>query len=586
MRPEGVKPVGDVWRYNQSAVIGVCVAEVGGDVFGRVWKDCSVLVITTLDGPDKGKRFELPDNEPQLIGRSSEALPLTDSTISRRHAELTPDEGAWFVNDLNSANGTYVNGHRITAPHRLRDGDQIRTGASLFVYGDIKPPVHEIDVLPSDKIDVSVESTVSAYEQSVIMAVPDPSEAAIEHLRVLYDLTQLLNSIFDRQGLLERVMDIVFEHFRPDRGVIMIRASQHEELKPIVVRYRKEPEGKSDKFSVSHTIVEHVERKNEGVLSSNAMTDRRFSGGDSIQVAGIRSAICVPIQFRDRNFGVIYIDSLVANYTYTDDQLRLMTAIGSQTAMALGNVELYEQGVQQARLAAAGETVASLSHSIRNILQAIRGGAEVVEMGLRKQDLTLVANGWEVLSRNLDRIYELTMNMLAFAKQRRPEFENVDLREFFDEVVALFKPQCDRASVGLTFELEEDVPPLPCDPAGLHQAIMNLLTNALDAVKPGEGRIAVRIEHDPDEELAYITIQDNGQGIGNDSLKRLFTPFYSTKGLRGTGLGLPVTKKIIEEHGGNIAVSSRPGGGATFIITLSTETRQDPSETIGSFKDL
>ncbi|MEX0741934.1 MAG: GAF domain-containing protein, partial [Phycisphaeraceae bacterium] len=99
----------------------------------------------------------------------------------------------------------------------------------------------------------------------------------------------------------------------------------------------------------------------EGVLSSNAMSDRRFSAGESIQAYGIRSAICVPLKFRERIFGVIYIDSKIANYTFTEDQLRLMTAIGAQTGLALANADLYQQGLAQARLAAVGETVASLS---------------------------------------------------------------------------------------------------------------------------------------------------------------------------------------------------------------------------------
>jgi len=94
-----------------------------------------MLVLTVLQGPDKGKRFELPDTEPQLIGRSSEAIELADQTISRRHAELTPDDGKWLINDLRSSNGTFVNGVRVTSRRLLQPGDQIRAGATLFLYG-------------------------------------------------------------------------------------------------------------------------------------------------------------------------------------------------------------------------------------------------------------------------------------------------------------------------------------------------------------------------------------------------------------------------------------------------------------------
>ena len=94
-----------------------------------------MLILTVLQGPDKGRRFELPDNEPQMIGRSSESLPLGDSTISRRHCELTPDDGRWILRDLESANGTFVNGQRVADRQILNPGDQIRAGNTLMMYG-------------------------------------------------------------------------------------------------------------------------------------------------------------------------------------------------------------------------------------------------------------------------------------------------------------------------------------------------------------------------------------------------------------------------------------------------------------------
>lgn len=540
-----------------------------------------MLILNIIQGPDKGRRFELPDTEPQLIGRSSEALPLTDTTISRRHAELTPDDGNWLINDLNSANGTYVNGQRITAPTLLRSGDQIRTGGTLMVFGKFSNvSTKPVRVLGPERIDAAVEASVPSNDDSVIMASPDPSAAAQVHLKIIYECMQLIGSIVDKQLLLERVMDLVFEHFEPDRGFILLRDHPEAKPEPIVVRYRRPPKNKGEeKISVSRTIVHHVLSKSEGVLSSNAMADKRFSAGESVHAYGIRSAICVPIKFRERMYGVIYIDSKVANYTFTPDQLRLMTAVGAMTGMALANAELYQEGVSRARLAAVGETVASLSHSIRNILQALRGGGEVVELGLRKKDLNLVSNGWDILSRNLDRIYELTMNMLAFSKQRKPEFEMVNLLKLMQEVIELMAPQCDKRSIALITELDPDMPPIPADPSGMHQAVMNLMSNALDAVEPGQGVLTLRCEYVPETHQAKISITDNGRGIDAETLNRIFTPFYSTKGLRGTGLGLAVTRKIIEEHGGTIEVHSKPDEGTTFILTLNSDWRHDPAAT-------
>jgi GAF domain-containing protein len=187
-------------------------------------------------------------------------------------------------------------------------------------------------------------------------------------------------------------MDLVFEHVKADRGIMLMVDDKTGELVPQVVRTRDEPDVKeskeSQKIHASRTIINHVMASGEGVLSSNAMADKLFSKSKSVHDMGIRSALCVPIKSRrldarggDEIVGVIYIDSSVKNYTYSTDQLRLLTAIGLQAGMAIQNAKLYQQGLAAERLAAIGETTAALSHSIKNILQALRGGADVVVMG-------------------------------------------------------------------------------------------------------------------------------------------------------------------------------------------------------------
>jgi len=529
-----------------------------------------VLVLTVLKGPDKGRRFELPDDEPQLIGRSGESLPLKDQTISRRHAELTPDEGRWIINDLRSANGTFINGVKVSGRRVLKPGDQIRTGSTLFLYGqEAKPWRHRVHVAQKGEMASQVTVSVPCNDESMIMAVPEPSQAAVIQLKVIYELTQLIGSIVDRRKLLDRVMDLVFEYFRADRGFILLQDFPNDQLEPVVVRHRVPPkDSKSSRITVSQTIVQHVVGCGEGVLSSNAMTDKRFAKGDSVQDYGIRSAMCVPIKFKDRLFGVIHIDSQIANYTYTEDQLRLLTAIGVQTGLALANARHYEIRLQRERLAAVGQTVASLSHSIKNILQGLRGGADVVELGLRKDNMKVVHGGWDIVSRNLDRIYGLTMNMLTYSKQRKPELEVIDIPKLLTEILSLIQGQYDNKNVALLTDFDNDMPRVPVDPAGIHQTILNLLNNALDAVEPGSGVVSVRLECDEEVRRIKIVINDNGHGIAPESRKHLFEPFYSTKGLRGTGLGLVVTKKVVEEHGGTIDIASSPSQGTTCTITL------------------
>ncbi len=530
------------------------------------------LFLYVLQGPDKGRQFDLTANEPVLLGRASELVPLTDLTVSRRHARLEFDGKAWTLSDDGGANGVFVNGVRINKTSKLKVGDQIRLGSTLLVFG---APVHSVSLAESEEVDAQTEngpgdssiiSTVPSSDDSVILAAPEPSQVAMAHFRVLLQISSAIASVFDQQQLLNKVMDLVFEQLRADRGFIGLLNPDSGQVVPVVVRYRDEEQ--VGKIAVSQTIIRHVLAKNEGVLSSNAMTDQRFLKGKSVHNMAIRSAICVPIKGREKQLGVLHIDSSVANYSYTPDQLRLLTAIGLQTGLAIEIAQLYHDNVQQERLAATGQTVASLSHSIKNILQGMRGGADVVEMGLKSADIAQIRMGWGILQRNLDKVQALTMNMLAYSKPRTPTFELTNLSYVLGECLELVSAQAQDKKVTLLTEISKDQPPVPADADGIHQAVLNLLTNALDAVESGRGVITLTSQVNVQTHNAIIEVQDNGTGISPENLQRIFQPFYSTKGQKGTGLGLAVTKKIVDEHGGKIEATSKLGGGTTFRILL------------------
>src|SRR5690606_4053047 len=394
-----------------------------------------------------------------------------------------------------------------------------------------------------------------------------------------------------------------------DRGIILLLDETANELVPRDVRTRDEtvaanargddpttpePRAPSPKIHASRTIIHHVLSSGEGVLSSNAMADRRFSKGKSVHDLGIRSALCVPIKARkldaktprDEIVGVIYIDSSVKNYTYSPDQLRLLTAIGLQAGLAIQNARLYRNQVEAERLAAVGETTAALSHSIKNILQALRGGADVVEMGLKANNLPQAHKGWGIVERNLEKIYGLTMNLLAYSKEREPRLEPVNLRSIIDECLELVAHVANEKGVMAVADIDPDMPAIPVDPDGIHQVVMNLLSNALDAVEPKKGLIRVVGRYDSDIHAAVLEVIDNGVGIPEPMMKHVFELFHSTKGNRGTGLGLAVARKIVHEHEGTITVKSKPGQGTTFTITLPAyhESVADPSQTHGAVR--
>ena len=535
--------------------------------------------LVILRGPDKGRTFEVHDS-PALIGRNSQDLPLADDTISREHAEFSQEDGKWFIRDLNSANGTYLNGVKLSGQLAVKEGDQIRCGTTVIVFGGTPasgvPGELGVGSLRIDAdgnlVESAIMTTVPSNEDSVILAGPEVSDA-VGNLRLLYALSGAISSIFDRQQLLEKVMDMIFDNLPAERGFILLQEKDDEELKPVVVRYRRaEYEGE---IAVSHTIVNHCMDKQEGVICSNAMRDPRFAKGESVHDLAIHSALCVPITVRDHRIGVIYVDSTVATHTYAGEQLRLLTAIGLQTGMALENAQLYQAGVQAERLAAAGETLAYLSHGIKNILQGLQSAVDMVELGLNNNKIDVARRGWRILQRNMTNIQNLVLNMLAFSKARKPDLELTALNQAVDDTIEMLTSQADEKGVALLADLDESLPPIAVDAEGIQQVLLNLVLNALDAVADETGVVTVKTDYDSKADEAILSVDDNGAGMQENQLTGIFEAFHSTKGQGGTGLGLAVVKKIVAEHKGRVSVTSQPGEGTTFTVIIPAKQSEE-----------
>lgn len=547
-----------------------------------------------LQGPDKGRTLKT-DDDVVLIGRGSDQIALTDQTVSRRHAELRIESGGWVLADLNSANGTFVNGVRMQRPVRLKHGDQIRVGATLMVFGgedsieQVSGANIPIDLVRldagGDSVSSEVVASVESSDDSVIIAAPDTAEA-VKGWHAMRELTQALGSLLSAEQLLPRVMDILLEQVPFERGVVFLRDEQTGEMLPELVRFhnrKARAEANRDAIVASRSIIDHVLSTRQSVLSSNVNVDDRFRAEKSVQNLGVRSVICAPIVARDQILGVIHLDSPASRHTYNEPELKLVTAIAYQTGMAIENARLVQAQLQRERLAAAGETAAYLSHSIKNILQGMRSGGDLVERGLDKRDFAIASQGWRILDRNLDKCYTLMLNMLAFSKDREPHLENLMITRIVDDVVELMRKSADDAGIMLLTDHDPTIPPIPIDQEGIHQVLLNLLTNAIEIVPRGQGVITITTLFDADNRQVLVRVRDNGPGVPAADRERIFEPFHSTKGHGGTGLGLAVALKTIREHGGTLELVSPPDGGAEFLIRLPTADarRTSPGDTQG-----
>lgn len=230
---------------------------------------------------------------------------------------------------------------------------------------------------------------------------------------------------------------------------------------------------------------------------------------------------------------------------------------------------LTEKLLETERLATVGQTVAQLAHSIKNILTGLQGGIYDLTTGQRLGDATRVEEGMQTLTRNYKRITELVQGFLRFSREHRPEVALVDPAALAGEVHRLYRKISEKHRICFTLEAREGIAPAWLDPRGVHTCLTNLVANAFDACKQSDRddcRIALRV--DEREEAIVFEVEDSGCGMPAAVKDQLFRGIFTTKGPSGSGLGLVMTKKIVGDHGGTIAVRSAVGNGSLFRIEL------------------
>jgi signal transduction histidine kinase len=221
---------------------------------------------------------------------------------------------------------------------------------------------------------------------------------------------------------------------------------------------------------------------------------------------------------------------------------------------------------QYQRVSQAAQTALNLSHGVKNLLQAVKGGIEVVDYAFEIGDIEHAQQGWAILKRNLYRINKLILDMLAFSKERELEFTSCNLNGLVTSAVESLKAEADSRGVSFVVQTDDKISDVRLDADGIYDAVLNLALNAIDAVSEKAGVVNVATELDSAGGLLILRVSDNGPGI--EDTEAIFEPFHSAKSKVGTGLGLPITQKIVIRHGGSIKVDSTPGRGATFTVTL------------------
>ena len=249
--------------------------------------------------------------------------------------------------------------------------------------------------------------------------------------------------------------------------------------------------------------------------------------------------------------------------TPTDQGGETMVGSTSGSLVSKTSARRHRQAAQ------AGLAALNRSHGIKNLLQSLAGSREVLEQAFKTGDMDRARRGWQVLNSNLDQINRLVLDLLKLSHDRSPNLTDCDLNALLRQIVETARQQAVGKNILLGLQLDPDIESVALDADRIAEAVLNVILNAIDAVDPNKGNIAVATQADSPHNQVIIKVSDNGPGIEDTQV--IFEPFHTTNLKKGTGLGLSIAKKIIEEHHGKIHVESTPGNGATFTIQLPTQ---------------
>ncbi|MGQ9730884.1 MAG: ATP-binding protein [Candidatus Zipacnadales bacterium] len=555
-------------------------------------------ILKVLNGEMAGHVFPI-DTERVEIGRNSAndiCLPF-DPRISRWHAQLTLTPNGVVLEDRNSGNGTWVGATRIYTPVLLPVGAQFRVGRTWLQLDRSSPEVtYEDDV---SRQVVWLEEEEEGYideaeaAESILYAVRadrqiSPLQVDAEELRrrlhAFEVVANAIGSTLDQETILHTLLDTVMQVMQAERGALMLVDEKSGDLLPRVTRQQAADE--EAPMQISRHLVDRAIEERVAIQTSDAIQDDRFQQAEGGAGLPVRSAICVPIFRGERVFGALYLETTSASRVFSRADVELLTSLANQAGMAFENARLFsdlrqayeslqaaqEQIVRSEKLSTIGALSASIAHDMGNVVTPL---VPLIRLLLRtcEPDAELA----ETTERQIHRLTALITRLRSFSRPTTIEKQPVDVNGILNETLKMLQTEANHRGAVLEREYAEGLPPVLGDAQELDRVFLNLVLNALEAVPEHEGRVVVRTGVDDGE--VTISIIDNGPGIPEDVLPRLFEPLFTTKE-GGTGLGLFSCKRIVEdEHQGVIEIDSRPGMGTTVIVRLPAANAETLSTT-------
>lgn len=378
------------------------------------------------------------------------------------------------------------------------------------------------------------------------------------------DLPELLKTIMqESKGLIETEASSLFL-YDPEKNDLFFEVVVGEGEDSHAIKQIRVPMGQGF-VGISASQRETI------VVNDVASDPRHFTKVDAKSGFVTRNLIAVPMIRQDRLIGVLEVLNKIGGGPFDDMDVKILEIMGEQAAAAIENARLIQANIQAERLAALGTTAANLAHYIKNLVQQFKGSASLIDMGLKNENLKMVSQAWPITQRATDKVSKLVQDMLTISRERKPELQPLSLNDMIRDILASSEATAQKYKVRLTAKLDDMLPLAQLEPTRIHDSILNLVGNGVEALGENgieNGEVIVTTRYEPQSSWITITVEDNGPGMPPEIQARVFEPFFSTKGSRGTGLGLAVVRKTIEEHGGKIALESVVGQGTKFTIGL------------------
>jgi signal transduction histidine kinase len=407
-------------------------------------------------------------------------------------------------------------------------------------------------------------------------------EQSYRELSLLYDVQQQIVSAIDYHRVLRQIVQKLKEVFGAKDCVLrLVDRSGPEPIMRVVAVAGRDPAEMADRPLASSQIDRQV--MSGGIVAiRDLLSDSRFSTKQFAVERGFASMISAPLRARDNIIGTIRLYTEEPRDFTVEDQ-KLLAAVAAQAAVAIENANLYREieeknrelrasyeelrKTQQAlvakeKLALLGEMAATVAHEIRNPLTAIRGFAQRIS---RKVGPEARAGDYcRFIVEEVDRLDRFIKDVLDFARRPRPALEPTDLNVLIRDIVRLLQDELVQNEIIMVPMLDLSLPKIRLDESQIRQVLVNLVQNARQAMDR-EGTLTLSTERVDD--WAVMSVSDTGVGIARENLDRIWEPFYTTR-THGTGLGLSLVRRIVEDHGGHVEVESRLGEGTTFRVFL------------------